>query len=138
MGTNFYMMTTNKEIAHKDFRDGYVLTDEPEFGYLIHIAKTSAGWKPLFQSYDNIHSVADIKKYYDKCQFKILDEYNKEYNWESFKRRVLDFGNREDALSHIYIRTDIPDYKTYYGDNFSTNYFFADKDGYEFTKRDFS
>ena len=50
MGTNFYMMTSDKEAANEWFEDSYELTDYPQWGYSIHIAKTSGGWKPLFQS----------------------------------------------------------------------------------------
>ena len=61
MGTNFYMMTSDKEAANEWFEDNYELTDYPQWGYSIHIAKTSGGWKPLFQEHSRIHSVNDIK-----------------------------------------------------------------------------
>ena len=44
MGTNFYLMTKSKEVCEKHFGNRFELTDYPDWGYQIHIAKTSCGW----------------------------------------------------------------------------------------------
>ena len=75
MGTNFYMMTSDKEDANEWFEDNYELTDYPQWGYSIHIAKTSGGWKPLFQEHSRIHSVNDIKIIMSTGKFIIYNEY---------------------------------------------------------------
>ena len=90
MGTNFYMITKNKTMASIYAPYSYELTDTPCFGYEIHIAKTSAGWLPLFQAHkDGISSVAEYKTAYDTGEFRIYDEYGYEYNWDAFDDRVL-------------------------------------------------
>ena len=102
MGTNFYLMTQNKAMAKQYAPYSYELTDEPEFGYEIHIAKTSAGWLPLFQGHkDGINSVAGYKAAYGTGEFKIYDEYGVEYNWEAFDERVLKFNGGKRKLIKI-------------------------------------
>ena len=89
MGTNFYMMTSDKEAANEWFEDSYELTDYPQWGYSIHIAKTSGGWKPLFQEHNRIHSVNDIKLIMSTGKFSIYDEYGTIYTWNEFVKRLL-------------------------------------------------
>lgn len=89
MGTNFYFTTMDKELAHKF---NYEIDEEPDLHYSIHLAKTSMGWLPLFQEHKNmIQSVADIKKVFDtyKDKLRLVDEYDEEYTWEQFEKRVL-------------------------------------------------
>lgn len=92
MSTNFYMFTKKKELK-PFFGSKLELVDEPDFGYELHIAKTSAGWQPLFEAHEQIRSVADLKMLYDKGGVQILDEYGKEYTWPEFEERVVNFGN---------------------------------------------
>ena len=124
MGTNFYMMTRDKTIRDKWIKDdNYHLTDCPDWGYEIHVAKTSAGWKPLFESHHNIHSVAQYKQMYDNG-FAIHDEYGRTYTWDEFKERVIDWNKDDpDARSHL---------------DYSQNDYYFDHEGYEFTDREFS
>jgi len=90
MGTNFYLFTKNKEMALKYAPYSYELTDDPEFGYEVHIAKISCGWLPLFQAHkEGIRSVKEYKMAYNTGEFKILDEYGDEYDWNGFDERVL-------------------------------------------------
>ena len=64
MGTNFYLFSKNKKLVQKYAPYSYELTDEPDFGYEIHIAKTSCGWLPSFQAHKNgINSVKQIFDY---------------------------------------------------------------------------
>ena len=150
MGTNFYLQTANKEIANEYFSYNYELTDNTTWGYEIHIAKTSCGWLPLFQSHKNvINSVSDIKKLYDTGEFIIKDEYGDIYDWEYFTERVLNHNNG--TLKNNPNREERPDYddlhcrmikipishfdKVY---NTSSINYFADSEGYEFTAQEFS
>lgn len=129
MGTNFYFHTRKKARRDRWFDCGeYELTDFPEFGYLIHLAKTSAGWVPLFQAHKKINGVADIKRIYEDGGFRIVDEYGGEYDWPSFEERVVDFGDCcDDAYSHL----EHEDGRYHY-------IYFKDADGYEFTREEFS
>lgn len=129
MGTNFYFHTKEKEYRDRwfDFSE-YELTDFPEFGYLIHIAKTSGGWCPLFQAHKNVSSVSDMKRVYEGGGFSIVDEYGETYDWEAFQKRVVEFGDGwDEAYSHLE-----------YEDGRYAHLYCKDADGYEFTWRDFS
>ena len=158
MGTNFYLHTTDKSIVQQYAPYSYELTDEPEFGYVIHIAKTSSGWLPLFQGHDHgINSVAGYKAAYDTGKFKIYDEYGVQYDWDSFDDRVLKFNggirgvqklekieqdrNSQWHDSHLpnygpvsHIRGNQQSYRYNYQ---FVHDFFEDSDGYEFDKQDF-
>lgn len=148
MGTNFYLFSKNKEVVQKYAPYSYELTDEPDFGYEIHIAKTSCGWLPSFQAHkDGIVSVRQYKEAYDTGKFKIFDEYGTEYNWAEFKKRVLQFNGgikgvaprekiNNDKNSPFYDK-DIPEYKPIshfeYAHGQYANEYFTDEDGYEFS-----
>ncbi len=146
MGTNFYLRTQDKQFG-KDFRergccfsDAVQLVDEPDFGYEIHIAKTSHGWLPLFQSSPVVSSVKDIKTLYDKYSCKIFDEYNQEYTWEEFKKRVLEHNGGVAGVQKTRKETfrngeteKIPiSHFEYQEGRFATRYF-KDSEGYEFS-----
>lgn len=92
MGTNFYMFTQNKK-NKKCFGEKLRIVDEPDFGYEIHIAKTSMGWQPAFEAHENIRSVLELKEIYDRGDVRIYDEYGAEYDWPAFEERVVNFGN---------------------------------------------
>lgn len=96
MGTNFYFYTKSKETADRMGPKAEV-TDYPEFGYEIHIAKTSCGWLPLFEAHRDIRSVKDLRQFYIENKGRdntltILDEYETTYDWHEFKKRVIEFG----------------------------------------------
>lgn len=98
MGTNFYLITQSKEIRNKFFTDSdYELTDEPIWGYEVHIAKTSLGWKTLWEDHSFYHSVEELRKFCKKHKtyIYIYDEYNKFYTWEDFEKRVINWGNEQ-------------------------------------------
>lgn len=125
MGTNFYMFTNRKELKPLFGKKSEVV-DEPEFGYEIHIAKTSCGWKPSFEAHEHIRSVADIKLLYDKGGVKIYDEYGTEYDWNGFVDRVVNFGNERNWRT-----LDNNEYQCYPGHEFIS------VDGYRFSKNEF-
>ena len=154
MGTNFYLITRNKMMAQQYAPYSYELTDEPYFGYEIHIAKTSSGWLPLFQGHkDGINSVREYKSAYETNEFEIVDEYGNVYNWDEFTERVLRFNGgirgvepfREilvDKNSPFYDpgmpdHTPVSHFDYKYGNYYMDDYF-MDEDGYEFDRREFT
>ena len=137
MGTNFYMMTKSKQAADEWFGYDRELTDEPDWGYSIHIAKTSAGWRPCFQEHNRIHSVNDIKLAMETGNFILYDEYGETYSWDEFVKRVVNFGT-EDSLTHINPNRNMPDFRKYYGVHYDSSRHFLSVDGYEFCKVEFS
>ena len=160
MGTNFYLHTTDKSIVQQYAPYSYELTDEPEFGYVIHIAKTSSGWLPLFQGHDHgINSVAGYKAAYDTGKFKIYDEYGVQYDWDSFDDRVLKFNGGIRGVQMPYriwqnkapmvYDPNLPEYGpiSHIGGNIQSykydfaeyaDDYFVDPDGFEFDRREFS
>ena len=146
MGMNFYLITRNKEIAEKFAPYSFELTDTPYWGYKIHIAKTSAGWLPLFQYHSNgISSVKDIKDAYNTDKVEIYDESEQKYLWAEFEERVLKFNGGVAGIakpvrydkSSKYSDMDMPDYLPvshfdYARGKYSKDYFKDDK-GYEFS-----
>lgn len=154
MGTNFYMITKNKKMAERYAPYSYELTDAPYFGYEIHVAKTSCGWLPIFQGHQNgINSVREYKAAYETGEFEITDEYGTVYTWEEFDKRVLKFNGgirgvaprekiEEDKDSPWYDHR-LPEYRPvshfeYKYDGYFANDYFADDQGYEFDRRQFS
>lgn len=151
MGTNFYLITADRNVCDEYFGYDYELTDTPHWGYQIHIAKTSAGWLPLWQSHDCFKSVKQLKKLYDTGNFTIADEYGNVYNWEEFDERVVQFNGgrkgvapREKIEHNIfspYYDRDMPEYRPIshfeYGHGKYANDYFTDEDGFEFTNHDF-
>ena len=92
MGTNFYFSSQNKELM-RPLEYAYTCTDRPRWGYEIHVAKTSCGWLPLFQSYPGvIDSMDDYHRFLTHPDVIIYDEYGTEYTYEQFVERVLKFN----------------------------------------------
>ena len=141
MGTNFYMMTKSKEVSDKWFGYDRELTDFPDWGYSIHIAKTSCGWHTLFQEHDKIHSVNDIRLAVTTGDFILYDEYGTTYSWDEFVKRVVEHGD-ENSLTHIDPDPKMPNFEDYYGSyslfcSYRKDYY-RSIDGYEFCKSEFS
>lgn len=144
-------------MAQKYAPYSYSLTDTPYFGYEIHIAKTSAGWLPLFQSHkDGIQSIKEYEKAYSTGKFEIWDEYRNFYTWNEFDDRVLKFNGGvlgiekpekvtksekfQDEYMPEYIPiSHIPDSKQSYKYRFNEDFqtVFKDADGYEFEENEF-
>ena len=155
MGTNFYLMTKHKDVRDKYFGYSCSLTDTPEWGYEIHIAKTSMGWLPAFEAHECFRSIKQLKALYDTGVFIIYDEYSNIYNWEEFDERVLKFNGgvrgviprekiNQDPYSQFY-DPNMPEYgpishleyKGFMTAN-GSSHFFTDEDGYEFSDYEFS
>lgn len=105
MGTNYYMMMKDKELAMKYFDNEYELTDIPYFGYEVHIMKLSYGWKPLFEWHGNAYkSVEDMLKFleFHRMDIDIFDEYCGQYTIEGLKEEFTSHVNREPKyMKHI-------------------------------------
>jgi len=98
MGTNYYLMSEDKAHVKKTFGScEYEIVDEPFFGYEIHICKTSAGWKPLFQKHKPFSTFRDLQEFIFKniYSYRIFDEYGKEYDFASFKKKMIDHASAE-------------------------------------------
>ena len=144
-------MTKSKDVRDKYFGDYYELTDEPDWGYEIHIAKTSAGWLPLFQKHDCFKSVKELKELYETGEFIIYDEYCTKYSWEEFDERVLQHNGgvlgvapRERIVqdkNRYFYDPDVPEFKPIshfeYGHGKYASEYFKDLDGYEFMFTEF-
>lgn len=132
------------------------MTDIPTWLYQQHVAKTSAGWLPLFQSHDSFKSVEQLKRLYDTGKFILYDEYGTTYTWDEFDERVLKFNggisgviekvkNTIDEHDKFY-DSNMPEYLpishcsgpdcTYNLGQYSGDYF-KDEAGYEFTLHEF-
>lgn len=139
MGTNFYFYTKNKTIAEKYAGWEYELTDIPDWAYEIHIAKTSYGWLPLFRYRETMPAVKAMKEAYDTGEFKIYDEYNKEYTWDEFDERVLKFnGGIKGVIKQEKNNGEMIPISHFEYDNGKYAYLYLkDEDGYEFSKSNF-
>ena len=151
MGTNFYLFTKDKEFKEKYFGSRAEIVDTPEFGYQLHIAKTSAGWLPLFESSELIKSVHDITNAI-LGGARVIDEYGDEYTMDEFTKRVLMWngGTRANrSVKHYkqdtdspYFDKNMPDFIPVshfeYAGGWYRNEFYTDRDGYEFTNKEFS
>jgi hypothetical protein len=140
MGTNFYLFTQDAEAKEKYFFGDYELTEFPSLGYLVHIAKTSYGWLPLFQMSEGIKSTQDIERISKDENIFIVDEYGEQYGWDEFKERVLNFNGgikgkvEPELVDDKYIPISHFDYK----DKINAHRYYLDGDGYEFTAEKFS
>lgn len=132
MGTNFYLYTRNKG-ARPLLGNKAELTDEPNFGYLLHVAKTSFGWKPLFEEHEHVHSVADLKLLFDQVPFaQILDEYGRTYTWPEFEKRVIHFGDSENNWRTL-ANNDMATAQRFQCDPYE----YISSDGFRFSKNGF-
>ena len=120
MGTNFYMITTNKKLVEKYFSSEYELIDAPYFGYEIHIGKRSGGWKPLFEAHSNAYSsVKEMKEFIrrHKKDIRIFDEYDREFSLEELEDELITWGEKQAVKYMKYVPDGVPDkifgFKTY-------------------------
>lgn len=108
MGTNYYFFTKNKQLAREFFPsqrmpndrwgEGAVLTDEPEFGYEIHLCKISAGWLPLMEVQPDAYTnFREMEAFYlaHKDDLIIRDEYDEEFTWDAFKNTLIVHSQRK-------------------------------------------
>ena len=137
MGTNFYFFTQNRAVA--DLMGPHAeSTDRHKEAWELHIAKTSCGWKPVFEEHEHIHSVRDLDRFYhDNMRYlTIFDEYGQKYTWQE---RVIKYGTPKVFDPEIGMYTgnwrcesdnDCEPYNHWDGE-------YADTDGYRFSTREF-
>lgn len=104
MGTNYYLMTNNRNLAHKYFPSEYEIIDDPFLGYKIHIAKTSFGWKPLFQRHDKAYrSVKELIDFITiHTDISIYDEYSRNISIEEFTDEVVNWNDKQQVKYYKY------------------------------------
>lgn len=106
MGTNYYLMTRNKDFVRKHFADeygnyitgeDYSIVDEPYLGYEIHLNKLSCGWRPLFHRHKPFKTWNELEKFcHDyKDEIEIFDEYGQSYSFDDYKKIIFDHAARE-------------------------------------------
>ena len=106
MGTNYYLMTRNKQLARKYFAlehdwgitdEEYEIVDDPYLGYEIHLNKCSWGWRPLFQMHKPFKSWKELERFYlDHADgLEIYDEYGEQFSWDQYKKKIFDHAARE-------------------------------------------
>lgn len=118
MGTNFYLVTRDKDLLKKYFMDQYGAWDFEEgrdqdgFGtgeYLVHLCKRSGGWKTLYQAHPLAwNSVKEMLKFIQDhaSVVHLEDEYSdrislKDYisdvvNWDrEYARKPYKWGRYE-------------------------------------------
>lgn len=96
MGTNYYAITKKKDLVEEHFPYDYTLTDEPYFGYEIHIGKRSMGWKPLFQEHSGAYgSVKEMLRFFEdhSDDFELYDEYLETMTLDRLKEELVDWGD---------------------------------------------
>lgn len=111
MGTNYYMMTKDKDLVEKYFPNEYEIVDTPYFGYQIHIGKRSAGWQPLFQEHKNAYnSVSEMKEFIKShCSIKIFDEYGRKFTLMQLQKELIDWGKCQEVKYMKHIPEGVPD-----------------------------
>lgn len=106
MGTNYYLMTRNKQLAHKYFAvehdwgitdEEYEIVDDPYLGYEIHLNKCSMGWRPLFQKHKEFKSWKELERFYlDHADgLEIYDEYGDQYTWGQYEDIIMNHASVE-------------------------------------------
>lgn len=110
MGTNYYAVE-KKFAIHRN---------------IIHIGKSSCGWKFLFQGYQdyeleynkphiNINSLENWKEFLSNKEYGILDEYDREISYEDFFELVEEKQKEENKENFKY-DANINGYRFSYND----------------------
>ena len=100
MGTNYFLFTRSKRLAHTHFAsendwgvtdEEYEITEEPYLGYKVHLNKCSAGWRPLFQCHSAFDSFSKLEGFFEKYKryLTILDEYGERFAWTEYKDIII-------------------------------------------------
>lgn len=106
MGTNYYLMSRNKELMQTCFaekstwgvhNEEYAVVNEPYFGYRCHLNKTSYGWRPLFQRHRAFDTFRKLEAFYREHQadLEIYDEYGEKYTWEEYFSKIFRHSKHE-------------------------------------------
>lgn len=112
MGTNFYLMSKNKDFVDKYFPEEYEIVDLPYFGYQVHIGKRSGGWCPLFQSHDTAYcSVEEMQEFMKEHEsdIEIYNEYDEKFSLEQLQDELIRWKEHQKIRYMKYIPEGIPD-----------------------------
>jgi len=132
MGTNFYFKVKGVDQIAEQFKGLSPLIMDEMVDNLkyrlfdIHIGKTSAGWKPIFESQDYFKTMDELESFYEQHKETLVmeDEYGTEYTWEGLKERL--FGWNPTGRSNV-VNADSEGY------NHNGSYY-TDNRGYDWTK----
>lgn len=110
MSTNYYMLSQSKGFVEKYFPGEYELTDTPMFGYEIHIGKRSMGWKPLFQEHKNAYdSVEELVEFITKHSVVLYDEYETILTEKELKENLIDWGEKQTKQYYKFVSKGFSD-----------------------------
>lgn len=148
MSTNYYMMTTDKELVHRYFPDEYKIVEDPYLGYEIHIGKRSVGWRPLFEAHENAYkSVSEMMTFImEHPEVHLFDEYGDSLSITQLKdelvdwadhqeKRIIDYekvGKIQSPIDHVEMAEREREW------SWIDIKYWHDIDGYDFTDRSFS
>lgn len=124
MSTNYYILTKDKSLIEK-YGLKYELTDEPDWGYWVHICQTSTSIMPLFQAHKNIRDIAAVVRLIREPTVTLYDEYSEVIDVEKFITHCVQFYENN------------PNIAPRYGTKSSPYGFFKDFRHFDFCESDF-
>ena len=135
MGTNYYLITTDKFFVEEYFINDFNFTDEPYLAYEIHLCKCSLGWKTLFEShmmaYTSFETLCSFLREH-KDKFKIYDD--------SFDMTF----EVEEVIQYLMLRQSAPGFTDHLEqltkenlNNDYLQYYWNDSQGYNFIDQPF-
>ena len=135
MGTNFYFKVKGVDQIAEQFKGlSSLISDEMVENlkyrlFNIHIGKTSAGWKPIFESQEYFKTMDELESFYEqhKETLAMEDEYGTEYTWEELKERLFNWN----PTGKSNVRNADKEKYNYNGS------YYRDNRGYEWTKSNF-
>lgn len=108
MGTNYYMVTKDKDFVDKYFKGEYEF-DEDSAAYEIHIGKHSSGWKPIFRMHSMAYnSVKEMKEFIIKHNMAIIAEYGSSLTLDDLQKCLFDLEIFEDKDKYWKFCNDFP------------------------------
>lgn len=125
MGTNYYMITKDKDCRDRCFGFDYEIADTPDWGYICHICKLTGGWKPLLQSHEKHSSFAGLKAIcLNNPEIRIIGEYGEYFTWQDFEKTVRTWWKDSKFPLRSHMDLHAPGYYT-------------DAEGFDFSAHDF-
>lgn len=83
MSTNYYILTKDKSIIER-YGLTYELTNEPDWGYWVHIVQLYSDYVPLFQAHKNVSSLPAVFSLLQETNVTVYDEYYKKMDVAQF------------------------------------------------------
>lgn len=126
MSTNYYAITKDKSLLNK-YDLNYKLTDEPDWGYRIHICQTSFDVVPLYQAHPGIQNLETMKQFIQEPNIQLYNEYLEEITPHWLIEHV--FNVNKTSNPNLHSREELS--------NKFSFYFFKDEQGNEFCNNEF-